>query len=129
MLNRIARNTLPIRILFLAVYAILFSVQLHLKYDFLAIRHFHAKKEKVVVLNAETTSAKHRNIEQHFIKKEPNIKVSKRFLHKSIYEIPATESLITKAFPQIRPTAIFSVSRLCQLSMVRSLLRGPPTAC
>lgn len=127
MLCRIARNTWPIRILFLAVYAILFSVQLCLKYNAFPVNSQYTNVEISVARYTASQPAAEQKLDKQLVQKNSNIKVSKRYLHKGIYTSPAIFSLVTTTFPVTTSPVLITEAACGQFYQLQHLLRGPPT--
>lgn len=127
MLCRIARNTWPIRILFLAVYAILFAVQLYLKYNASLVNN-PGDTDISVIHYTKALADKDKKLDKQLVKNS-NIKVSKRYLHKSIYTTPVIPSLVNKIFAVTTSPVIITEPAIRQFCLTQHLLRGPPSAC
>lgn len=126
MLCRIARNTWPVRILFFAVYAILFAVQLCLKYGAFPVNQPGVDVDVSVIRYSANPADAKQKLEKQLVQKNSNIKVSKRYLHKGIYTTPVIFSLVNKTFPVITSLVLLAEPARCQFYQLQHLLRGPP---
>jgi hypothetical protein len=126
MVNRIARHTWPNSILFLAVYVALFAVQLHFKYS---VYHPNNSGLDIDASAVRYTSGKcsvDRSIETNYKSNKLNIKVSKRYQHKTIYEVPLIIVPAVRIFTRAATPFTFSSARLCHQDQPGNPHRGPP---
>jgi hypothetical protein len=126
MLNSIARHTWPIRILFFAVYAVLFSVQVHFKYSKYHLRNTGIDIDATTIHIAKANVSSYNKIDINFKSNKLNIKVSKRYHHKDIYEVPGIGLPDLRVFAGKPVPFTFVSVRLCHPSLISSLHRGPP---
>lgn len=126
MLCRIARNTWPIRLLFLAVYAILFSVQLCLKYNAFPVNNAGVDGKISAARYIASRPDADQKLDKQLVQKNSNIKVSKRYLHKGIYTSPVIISLVITTFPVTTSPVPVTEPACGQFHQLQYLLRGPP---
>lgn len=129
MLNRIARYTWPMRILFFAVYAIVMCVQVYFKYSNIPVDCAGIDLEITVVSHVKTHPAVERSISKLNQADNLNVKVSKRYTHQTIFEIALSSLGDTQAFYNAAHSPLSNDTRLLHLHLLQSQLRGPPACC
>jgi len=123
MLNRIARHTLPVCILFLTVYTALFSLQLHFKYKSLATPD---KDVRTSTIRYADRASAGRKVDLNYKSFKYNVKISKRYQHKTAYEFPLVVIPEIRVFAGRHIHSACSSTSLCHLPLLSSPHRGPP---
>jgi hypothetical protein len=130
MLSRISRTSSWFKILFTAVYFILFAVQLHLKYSIALSRNLALDVDAMAAASYHPPAYEHKQqLRKEFVGDKLNVKVSKRYQHKTCYEC------LFVAFNEIIPPPVIT-QRIALTTTGRShaapilyLHRGPPATC
>lgn len=126
MLNRIARHTWLNCVLFLTVYMILFAVQVHFKYSIYHRNNSGIDLDATAVRFSSTRCSVDRKIDINYKSNKLNIKVSKRYQHKTTYEVPLITVPTLRVFAGVVTSFIFSSARLSCAMQNSSQHRGPP---
>ena len=126
MLNSIARHTWPMRVLFFAVYIVLFCVQVHFKYSKYHRGNTGIDVDTTAIRFVKASVASYNKFEINFKSNKLNIKVSKRYHPQDIYEVPAVEIPVNRVFAGKPMPFTFTSVRLCHPALISSLQRGPP---
>jgi hypothetical protein len=126
MLNRIARHTWLNCILFLIVYMVLFAVQVHFKYSIYHKNNSGLDLDATVINSSKGKCTVDRKIDINYKSNKLNVKVSKRYQHRTIYEFPLVTMPALNVFAGVTPAFVFSSARLCHSTLISSQHRGPP---
>lgn len=126
MLNRIARHTWLNCVLFLTAYTILFAVQVHFKYSIYHKNNAGLDLDASAVRYSSGKWSADRKIDINYKSNKLNIKVSKRYQHKTIYEIPLITIPELRVFTGQETLLTISSVRLCHSTLISSHHRGPP---
>ena len=126
MLNRIARHTWLNGALFMTVYMILFAVQVHFKYSIYRRNNSGIDLDATAIRFDYNKCSVDRKVDINYKSNKLNIKVSKRYQHRTIYEFPLVTIPALNVFSGAAPDFVFSSARLCHSTFISSQHRGPP---